>query len=73
MSDGLFRYKGYAIAETPGSDRDDAIRRAFAFMDAHSKRRRTKATDRYEVFRVRRLDRGWWAVYYRPKRRGVAA
>ena len=67
------RYKGYAVAEVGGRNRDEAIERAFAFMDAHSFNRKRPARERYEVYRVARLSAlpgvNWWAVHYRPKRR----
>jgi hypothetical protein len=75
----LMRYKGYAVQEIGGRDRKDAIARAFAFMDAHSKGRKTTAAERYEVYRVRFLgfsskdgSANWWAVHYRLKRRALA-
>jgi hypothetical protein len=72
----LMRYKGYAVQEIGGRDRKEAIEKAFAFMDAHSKGRKTTAAERYEVIRVRNLGFSskegsipWWAVHYRLKRR----
>ena len=72
MADHLFRFKPFAVAEVGGKTREEAIQRAFAFMDAHSFNRKKPAADRYEVFRVARLSKipgvNWWAVHYRPKR-----
>lgn len=56
-----------ASAEAPGKDREEAIRNAFAFMDAHRGRRRKTAEESFEVTRVRRLGPGWWSVRYRRK------
>jgi hypothetical protein len=75
MTDDLFRYIRTATAEAAGKDRADAIRNAFAFMDAHTKYRRRTCAEKFEVTRVRRLGPGWWSVSFRPKRRkttGVA-
>ena len=68
MSEDLWKYlpRG-AVAETTGRDRKEAIANAFAFMNAHSKGRRSKAEDRYIVTRVRQLGAGMWAVRYRRR------
>ncbi len=76
--DDLMKFAGYATAENGGKDRADAIRVAFEWMDRFSKGRKTKAEDRYEVFKVRNLGfyaKGngqirWWRVYFRMKTRG---
>lgn len=69
MTDDLFRFIRSATAEAGGRTREEAIARAFAFMDAHARGRKKPAADRYEVVRVRWLGPGWWAVSFRPKRR----
>lgn len=70
----LLRYKGYAVAEVGGRDREEAIRRAFEFMDTHSFNRKKAAAERYEVVEVRNLSHvpglHWWSVRYRRRRTG---
>jgi len=69
----LMAYKGYAVAEVGGRNREEAIKQAFALMDRFHKRRKSTAEERYEVYQVRDLSHvpglHWWAVHYRPKRR----
>jgi hypothetical protein len=72
VTDDLFRYIRTARAEAAGHNRKEAIANAFAFMDAHSKGRKRKAAERYEVVRVSRLGPGWWNVAFRPRRRKQA-
>ena len=60
----LLKFKGYAVQGIDGADREDAINRAWGFIDAHSKGKRTVAAERYRVTRVSRLSLGWWAVRY---------
>lgn len=67
----LMSFKGYAIAEVGGSDREEAIHNAFEFMDAHSFNRKKPAAERYEVIEVRNLSHvpglNWWGVRYRRR------
>jgi len=69
MPADLFRYIRIARAEASGRNRNEAISNALAFMDAHAKGRKRKASERYEIVKTRRLGPGWWSVIFRPRRR----
>lgn len=62
-----FHYKPYSVAEATGRDKKEATANALAFMDRFSKGRRKPAAERYEIFRVRALGPGMWAIYYRRR------
>lgn len=50
--------------EERGKDRDEAVARAFARMNAAAKGRRTVAEERLAVARVRRLGPNWWGIRF---------